>query len=46
MAHLAGTGRLDLSVFEHKRFALADINAALASIPDRNGGFTNLVVIP
>ncbi|MDP8983806.1 MAG: alcohol dehydrogenase catalytic domain-containing protein [Pseudomonadota bacterium] len=46
MAYLAEAGRLDLSVFEHKRFALADINAALASIPDRSGGFTNLVVSP
>jgi D-arabinose 1-dehydrogenase-like Zn-dependent alcohol dehydrogenase len=46
MADLAGTGRLDLSVFEHKRFALDDINSALASNSDRNGGFSNRVVIP
>ncbi len=46
MADLAGLGRLDLSVFQHRRFALAEVNAALASIRDGNGGFTNLVVIP
>jgi alcohol dehydrogenase len=46
MAILAGTGHLDLSVFEQKCFALADINTALVSISGRNGGFTNMVVIP
>lgn len=46
MAEMARAGTLDLSVFEHRRFKLADINAALATIPRRNGGFTNFVVIP
>ena len=46
LADMAAAGTLDLSVFEHRRFALSDINKALAGIPDRNGGFTNLVVIP
>jgi D-arabinose 1-dehydrogenase-like Zn-dependent alcohol dehydrogenase len=46
MAGLAALGRLDLSVFEHRRFALDDINSASANHPDRNGGFTNLVAAP
>jgi threonine dehydrogenase-like Zn-dependent dehydrogenase len=45
-ADMAAAGTLDLSVFEHRRFALKDINAAFAGIPDRNGGFANFVVIP
>jgi alcohol dehydrogenase len=46
MAEMARAGTLDLSVFEHSRFRLADVNDALADIPKRNGGFTNFVVIP
>jgi threonine dehydrogenase-like Zn-dependent dehydrogenase len=46
MADLAALGRLDLSVLEHQRFALDEINSASANHPDRNGGFTNLVAVP
>jgi alcohol dehydrogenase len=46
MAEMARAGTLDLSVFEHRRFRLADVNQALQGIPDRNGGFTNFVVMP
>ena len=46
MADLAALGRLDLSVFEHQRFALDDVNSAAANHPVRNGGFSNLVVVP
>ena len=46
MAEMARAGTLDLSVFEHRRFALADINRALDGIPERNGGFTNFVIMP
>jgi alcohol dehydrogenase len=46
LAGMAAAGTLDLSVFEHQRHALADINEALSAIPQRNGGFTNFVVIP
>lgn len=46
LADMAAAGTLDLSVFEHRRFRLADINSALAGIPDRHGGFTNFVVVP
>ncbi len=46
LADMAAAGTLDLSVFEHQRFALADVNQALAGIPHRNGGFTNFVIVP
>jgi alcohol dehydrogenase len=46
MTDLAALGRLDLSVFEHQRFALDDINSAAAAQPRRNGGFTNWVAVP
>jgi alcohol dehydrogenase len=46
MAEMARAGTLDLSVFEHRRFPLVEINKAIASLKDRNGGFSNYVVIP
>jgi D-arabinose 1-dehydrogenase-like Zn-dependent alcohol dehydrogenase len=46
MADMAGAGTLNLSVLEHRRFPLDDINKALSQIKDRSGGFSNYVVIP
>ena len=46
LADMAGAGTIDLSVFEHKRYALAEVNQAIAGVPERNGGFTNLVIMP
>jgi alcohol dehydrogenase len=46
MAEMARAGTLDLSVFEHQRFPLADINNAISGLQDRNGGFSNYVIIP
>ena len=46
MADMAGSGVVDLSVFEHERFALEEINEALGIIKNRNGGFSNYVVSP
>jgi D-arabinose 1-dehydrogenase-like Zn-dependent alcohol dehydrogenase len=46
MAAMARAGTLDLSVFEHKCFPLSQINDALDGIQNRNGGFTNFVMIP
>ena len=46
MADMAGAGTLNLSVLEHHRYPLDDINTALAQIKDRSGGFSNYVVIP
>ena len=46
MADMAGSGAVDLSVFEHEVFRLEEINEALALFKNRNGGFSNYVVIP
>lgn len=47
MADLAGSGALDLSVFEHHEFALEKINEALdEGLPARHGGFTNFIAVP
>lgn len=46
MADLAEVGAVDLSVLEHERFPLSDVNTALAVFKNRNGGFSNYVVIP
>ena len=46
MADMAGAGALDLSVFEHHTFALADVNDALDTLPQRHGGFTNFLCVP
>jgi hypothetical protein len=46
MAALAGAGILDLSVFEHVRYPLTNINEAISGIAQRNGGFSNFVVVP
>ena len=43
---MARAGTLDLSVFEHRRFPLADINQAISGLKDRNGGFSNYVIVP
>jgi alcohol dehydrogenase len=36
---------VDLSVFEHKRYPLRDISKALKAVDQRNGGFTNVVIV-
>lgn len=46
MAAMAHAGTLDLSVFEHQRFGLSQINEALTAVEGRSGGFTNVVVMP
>lgn len=46
MAAMAAAGALDLSKFEHRRFALADANRALNSFESESGGFANVVVMP
>jgi alcohol dehydrogenase len=46
MAELARSGLLDLSVFEHQRFALDDVNRAISGLQNRNGGFSNYVIVP
>jgi D-arabinose 1-dehydrogenase-like Zn-dependent alcohol dehydrogenase len=46
MAEMADAGTLDLSAFEHRRFPLADVNTAISGLQDRNGGFSNYVIVP
>jgi Zn-dependent alcohol dehydrogenases len=46
MAELARAGLLDLSVFEHQQFPLEEINHAISGLQNRNGGFSNYVVVP
>jgi hypothetical protein len=46
MAELARSGLLDLSVFEHQRFALDEIHRAISGLQNRNGGFSNYVIVP
>jgi len=46
MAAMAGAGTLNLSVLEHRVSPLSKVNAVLAGMDDRNGGFTNFVVDP
>ena len=46
MASLAECGALDLSVFEHHRYPLLEVNDAISGIAQRNGGFSNFVIIP
>lgn len=45
MAAMAAAGTLDLSVFEHRRFNLDQVNDALATAEKRAGGFVNVVVM-
>ena len=46
MVDLATSGRVRLDVFEHHRFPLDDINGALDTLDNRNGGFSNYVICP
>ncbi|MGC1779049.1 MAG: alcohol dehydrogenase catalytic domain-containing protein [Xanthobacteraceae bacterium] len=46
MAAMAGAGTLDLSALEHRVSPLSHVNAVLASMDNRDGGFTNFVIDP
>ncbi|CDO86158.1 alcohol dehydrogenase catalytic domain-containing protein [Mycobacterium triplex] len=46
MADMAAAGQVDLSVFEHEIFKLADVNDALSLMKNRRGGFSNYVICP
>lgn len=46
LAAMAGSGLLDLSVFDHRRFPLSDVNAALDATQNDAGGFANVTVMP
>jgi alcohol dehydrogenase len=46
LAAMARAGTLDLSVFEHVRAPLAEVNRAFDASQFRDGGFTNVVIVP
>ena len=46
MADMAGAGHVDLSVFKHEIYKLADVNTGLAVLQNRHGGFSNYVICP
>ncbi len=46
LADMAGTGVLDLSVFEHESYPLSAVNEAIGNLPRRHGGFSNFVIKP
>jgi alcohol dehydrogenase len=46
MADMAGAGVLDLARLATRAYPLAEVNAALAEVARRPGGFTNIVVNP
>jgi D-arabinose 1-dehydrogenase-like Zn-dependent alcohol dehydrogenase len=46
LAEMARAGTLDLSVLEHRRIPLKNVNEGLCSLQDANRGFNNFVVIP
>lgn len=46
MAKMVRAGTVDLSVLEHVRYPLTDVNKAIAGVASRNGGFTNFVICP
>ena len=45
-AELARAGLLDLSVFQHQRFPLEEVNKAISGLKNRDGGFSNYVIVP
>jgi threonine dehydrogenase-like Zn-dependent dehydrogenase len=46
MVALAEAGLVDFETFEHRVFALEDVNGALAASGENPGGFVNIVVKP
>jgi D-arabinose 1-dehydrogenase-like Zn-dependent alcohol dehydrogenase len=46
LAEMAGAGTLNLSVLDHRRIPLKNVNEGLNSLQDASRGFNNFVVIP
>ncbi len=46
MAAMASAGTLDTSALEHRIAPLTEINAVIAGMDDRSGGFTNFIIDP
>lgn len=45
-AELARAGLLKLSVFHHHHFPLEEVNKAISGLKNRDGGFSNYVIVP
>ena len=43
---MVATGTLDLSYLQHRKFQLSQVNEAISGLKDREGGFSNYVVMP
>jgi D-arabinose 1-dehydrogenase-like Zn-dependent alcohol dehydrogenase len=46
MAAMLAAGTLDLSALKHRIAPLSDINAVIAGMGERDGGFTNFIIDP
>jgi threonine dehydrogenase-like Zn-dependent dehydrogenase len=46
IADMVAAGVLDLTYLETRSFPLAEVNTAISGLKDRDGGFSNYVVIP
>jgi alcohol dehydrogenase len=46
MAAMAAAGTLDTSALQHRIAPLSDINAVIAGMDERDGGFTNFIIDP
>ena len=46
LAEMARSGTLNLSVLQHRRIPLKNVNEGLSTLQDANRGFNNFVVIP
>lgn len=46
LAAMAGSGQIDMSVFENVTFPLSRVNDAIGGTEHRHGGFTNFVIKP
>ena len=46
LAEMVRGGVIDLSYLEHKKFPLSQVNEAISGLKDRDGGFSNYLVMP
>ena len=46
MADIAEAGGVNFDVFDHRVFALEDVNSAIVAMEARSGGFSNFVISP
>ena len=46
LAEMARAGSLDLSIYEPLRVPLSEVTWAIDGSQPRDGGFTNLVIVP